>query len=86
MDRALHTKASIPHGQLNLRRLKDQPPFLAKYSWRMCGEGAMRHFGVPPAFTSGDPDLVIPAANAVYRKTCWAARRPGHPSARMPRQ
>src|SRR5262245_42828671 len=37
-----------------------------------CGDGAMRHFGVPSAFTTGKPGLVSAAVNAVYQKICCA--------------
>src|SRR6478609_5321390 len=36
------------------------------------GPGAMRHFGVPSALTTGRPGLVMSAVNVVYQKTCWA--------------
>src|ERR1041384_2163918 len=37
-----------------------------------CGEGAMRHLGVPSAFTTGMPGLLRSAVNAEYQKICWA--------------
>src|SRR3982751_885047 len=37
-----------------------------------CGDGAIRHFGVPSAFTTGSPGLVSDAVNAVYQKICCA--------------
>ena len=37
-----------------------------------CGDGAMRHFGVPSALTTGSPALVSGAVNAVYQKICCA--------------
>ncbi|MNE53635.1 hypothetical protein D3C80_1483730 [compost metagenome] len=36
------------------------------------GDGAMRHFGVPSAFITGRPGLVMSAVKAVYQKICWA--------------
>src|SRR3954463_16773322 len=36
------------------------------------GPGAMRHFGVPSALTTGNPALVMSAVNAVYQKICCA--------------
>src|SRR5690606_35143164 len=36
------------------------------------GDGAMRHFGVPSALTTGSPGLVMSAVKAVYQKICWA--------------
>src|ERR1041384_3693463 len=37
-----------------------------------CGDGAMRHFGVPSALTTGRPGLVSAAVNAEYQKICCA--------------
>src|SRR6185295_12284800 len=37
-----------------------------------CGEGAIRHFGVPSALTTGRPGLVRSAVNAEYQKICCA--------------
>ena len=34
--------------------------------------GAMRHFGVPSAFITGRPGLVMSAVKAVYQKICCA--------------
>src|SRR5262245_23705395 len=36
------------------------------------GPGAIRHFGVPSAFTTGRPGLVMSAVKAVYQKICCA--------------
>src|SRR6476620_12129127 len=36
------------------------------------GPGAMRHFGVPSALTTGNPALVMSAVKAVYQKICCA--------------
>ena len=36
------------------------------------GPGAMRHFGVPSALTTGRPGLVMSAVKAVYQKICCA--------------
>ena len=36
------------------------------------GPGAMRHFGVPSAFTTGRPGLIMSAVKAVYQKICCA--------------
>src|SRR6201999_619531 len=37
-----------------------------------CGDGAIRHFGVPSALTTGRPGLVKGAVNAAYQKICCA--------------
>src|SRR4051794_26718898 len=37
-----------------------------------CGDGAIRHFGVPSAFTTGSPGLLRSAVNAEYQKICCA--------------
>src|SRR5882672_3766919 len=36
------------------------------------GDGAMRHFGVPSAFTTGRPGRTMSAVKAVYQKICCA--------------
>src|SRR3954454_15724961 len=36
------------------------------------GDGAMRHLGVPSAFTTGRPGFTMSAVKAVYQKICWA--------------
>ena len=48
------------------------------------GPGAMRHFGVPSALTTGRPGLTMSAVNAVYQKICcaicpWAGTGPASP-------
>src|SRR5690349_7117259 len=45
---------------------------MPSFQYGPCGEGAMRHFGVPSAFTTGEPDLVMSAVKAVYQKICCA--------------
>src|ERR1044072_4030243 len=53
---------------------------MPSFQYGPCGEGAMRHFGVPSALTTGSPGLVMSAVNAVYQKTCCATSpcaRPG---------
>src|ERR1043165_8073757 len=37
-----------------------------------CGDGAIRHLGVPSSFTTGSPGLVSDAVNAEYQKICCA--------------
>src|SRR6185503_1454081 len=37
-----------------------------------CGDGAMRHLGVPSSFTTGNPGFVSDAVNAEYQKICCA--------------
>src|SRR6266568_3722738 len=37
-----------------------------------CGDGAMRHFGVPSAFITGIPGFTMSAVKAVYQNICWA--------------
>src|ERR1043165_365201 len=45
---------------------------MPSFQYGPCGDGAMRHFGVPSAFTTGRPFLVMSAVNAVYQKICCA--------------
>src|SRR4051794_13667750 len=45
---------------------------MPSFQYGPCGDGAMRHFGVPSLFTTGRPGLVMPAVKAVYQKICWA--------------
>src|SRR5438045_2063363 len=37
-----------------------------------CGDGAIRHLGVPSALTTGSPGLARSAVNAEYQKICCA--------------
>src|SRR5918997_6117471 len=45
---------------------------MPSFQYEPCGEGAMRHFGVPSWFTTGMPGFTMSAVNAVYQKICWA--------------
>ncbi|MNU33211.1 hypothetical protein D3C71_217690 [compost metagenome] len=45
---------------------------MPSFQYGPCGDGAMRHFGVPSLLTTGKPGFVMPAVNAVYQKICWA--------------
>ena len=36
------------------------------------GDGAIRHFGVPSAFTTAIPGLIMSAVKVVYQKICCA--------------
>src|SRR6187455_1704620 len=45
---------------------------MPSFQYGPCGEGAMRHFGVPSALTTGSLGLVMSAVNAVYQKICCA--------------
>src|SRR5688500_5017877 len=45
---------------------------MPSFQYGPCGEGAMRHFGVPSAFTTGSPAFVMSAVNAVYQNICCA--------------
>src|SRR6056297_1812218 len=36
------------------------------------GDGAIRHFGVPSAFTTARPSSIMSAVKVVYQKICWA--------------
>src|SRR5664279_3229004 len=42
------------------------------FQYEPCGDGAMRHFGVPSAFMTGRPGFTMSAVKAVYQKICWA--------------
>src|SRR6185295_7832921 len=48
------------------------PSFTPSSQYGPCGDGAMRHFGVPSALTTANPGLVSAAVNAVYQKICCA--------------
>src|SRR6218665_3210044 len=57
---------------------------MACFQWGPLGPGAMRHLGVPSAFTTGRPGLVMSAVKAVDQKICcaiwpWAGTGPGSP-------
>src|SRR5437763_15565925 len=45
---------------------------MPSFQYDPCGDGAMRHFGVPSAFTTGRPGFTMSAVKAVYQKICWA--------------
>src|SRR5215475_1393733 len=45
---------------------------MPSFQYEPCGEGAMRHFGVPSPFTTGSPGFTMSAVKAVYQNTCWA--------------
>src|SRR4029079_6333972 len=45
---------------------------MPSFQYEPCGDGAMRHFGVPSAFTTGMPGFTMSAVKAVYQKICWA--------------
>src|SRR5258708_33606641 len=45
---------------------------MPSFQYEPCGDGAMRHFGVPSAFITGRPGFTMSAVKAVYQKICWA--------------
>src|SRR6202012_1973283 len=45
---------------------------MPSFQYAPCGDGAMRHFGVPSAFITGRPGFTMSAVKAVYQKICWA--------------
>src|ERR1700709_1613677 len=45
---------------------------MPSFQYAPCGLGAMRHFGVPSAFMTAEPGLVMDSEKVVYQKTCWA--------------
>src|SRR5437764_13010919 len=45
---------------------------MPSFQYAPCGDGAIRHFGVPSAFTTGIPGFTMSAVKAVYQKICWA--------------
>src|SRR5258707_2647809 len=45
---------------------------MPSFQYEPCGDGAMRHFGVPSVFITGRPGLTMSAVKAVYQKICWA--------------
>src|SRR4029078_3077907 len=45
---------------------------MPSFQYEPCGDGAMRHFGVPSAFTTGIPGFTMSAVKAVYQKICCA--------------
>src|SRR5262249_45324134 len=45
---------------------------MPSFQYEPCGEGAMRHLGVPSAFTTGRPGFAMSAVKAVYQKICCA--------------
>ena len=46
---------------------------MPSFQYAPCGDGAMRHFGVPSGFVTL-PGLSIDAVNAMYQNTCCAIR------------
>src|SRR5215217_3477806 len=44
---------------------------MPSFQYAPCGDGAIRHFGVPSVFTTG-PGFTMSAVNAVYQNICWA--------------
>src|ERR1700742_4970421 len=46
---------------------------MPSFQYGPCGDGAIRHFGVPSALVTL-PGLSIDAVNALYQKICWAIR------------
>src|SRR4029079_3552224 len=45
---------------------------MPSFQYEPCGDGAIRHFGVPSAFITGSPGFTMSAVKAVYQKICWA--------------
>src|SRR5215203_7047542 len=45
---------------------------MPSFQYEPWGDGAIRHFGVPSAFTTGRPGFTMSAVKAVYQKICWA--------------
>src|SRR6266478_3716268 len=45
---------------------------MPSFQYAPCGDGAIRHFGVPSAFTTGIPGFTMSWVNAVYQKICCA--------------
>src|SRR5258705_4913818 len=45
---------------------------MPSFQYEPCGDGAMRHFGVPSAFITGMPGFTMSAVKAVYQKICCA--------------
>src|SRR3979490_3644600 len=45
---------------------------MPSFQYEPSGDGAIRHFGVPSAFTTGIPGATMSAVNAVYQKICCA--------------
>src|SRR4051794_41783080 len=45
---------------------------MPSFQYEPCGDGAIRHFGVPSAFTTGIPGFTMSAVKAVYQKICCA--------------
>src|SRR5258707_15602954 len=44
---------------------------MPSFQYGPCGDGAMRHFGVPSGLVTL-PGFSIEAVNALYQKICWA--------------
>src|SRR3979490_63036 len=44
---------------------------MPSFQYEPCGDGAIRHFGVPSAFITG-PGFAMSAVKAVYQKICCA--------------
>src|SRR5260370_42247602 len=44
---------------------------MPSFQYAPCGDGAIRHFGVPSAFITG-PGFTMSAVKAVYQKICCA--------------
>src|SRR5258705_7782173 len=45
---------------------------MPSFQYEPCGDGAIRHFGVPSAFTTAIPGFTMSAVKAVYQKICCA--------------
>src|SRR3569832_1504408 len=45
---------------------------MPSFQYAPCGEGAIRHFGVPSAFITAMPGFTMSAVKAVYQNICWA--------------
>src|SRR5258706_8629032 len=45
---------------------------MPSFQYEPCGDGAIRHFGVPSAFITAMPGFTMSAVKAVYQKICWA--------------
>ncbi len=78
LDRAARTSSSWSRScAIAARQARGKPvtvnvPEAAQARDEALGEGAIRHFGVPSAFTTGRPGLTMSAVKAVYQKICWA--------------
>src|ERR1700748_997300 len=45
---------------------------MPSFQYEPCGDGAIRHFGVPSAFITAIPGFTMSAVKAVYQKICCA--------------